>query len=115
MVNELLAPAGNLEAVKIAIDNGADAVYCAGKRFGARSFIANLSLEDIEEAARYCHLRGKRIYITLNTLVFEDELKEAEEYIDFLYQHVDAIIVQDYNPQSPIPIYIILIILYIIF
>ena len=97
MVNELLAPAGNLEAVKIAIDNGADAVYCAGKRFGARSFIANLSLEDIEEAARYCHLRGKRIYITLNTLVFEDELKEAEEYIDFLYQHVDAIIVQDYG------------------
>ena len=97
MVNELLAPAGNIEAVKIAIDNGADAVYCAGKRFGARSFIANLSNEEIIEASRYCHLRGKRIYITLNTLVFEEELSEAKNYIDFLYHYVDAIIVQDYG------------------
>ena len=97
MLNELLAPAGNLEAVKVAIDNGADAVYCAGKRFGARSFIANLSREDIIEASRYSHLRGKKIYITLNTLVFEEELEEAKEYIDFLYLHVDAIIVQDYG------------------
>ena len=95
MKNELLAPAGDLEAVKIAIDAGADAVYCAGKRFGARAFILNLSNEEIIEAAHYCHLHDKKIYITLNTLIFEDEIEEMKEYVDFLYQYVDAILVQD--------------------
>ncbi len=97
IVNELLAPAGNIEAIKIAIDNGADAVYCAGKKFGARAFINNLSNEEIIEASHYAHLYNKKIYITLNTLVFEDEFDEAKEYIDFLYNYVDAIIVQDYG------------------
>ena len=97
MVNELLAPAGNLEAVKVAIDNGADAVYCAGKKFGARAFINNLSDEEIVEAARYVHLHSKKIYITLNTLIFEDEFEEVKAYIDFLYHHVDAILVQDFG------------------
>lgn len=97
MVNELLAPAGSLEAVKIAINYGADAVYCAGLKFGARSFIANLTDEEIVEAAKYVHLHSKKIYITLNTFVFEEELDEVKAYIDFLYQHVDAIIVQDYG------------------
>ena len=94
MVNELLAPAGNLEAVKVAIDNGADAVYCAGKKFGARAFINNLSDEEIIEAARYVHLHSKKIYITL---IFEEEFDEVKAYIDFLYHHVDAILVQDYG------------------
>lgn len=97
MVNELLCPAGSLEAVKVAIDNGADAVYCAGLKFGARSFIANLSDEDIIEASHYAHLYGRKIYITLNTLIFESEIEEVKSYIDFLYQYVDAIIVQDYG------------------
>ena len=97
MINELLAPCGNLEAVKIAVLSGTDAVYCAGKRFGARAFISNLSEEEIIEAAHFVHLHGKKIYITLNTLVFEEELEEAKKYVDFLYQHVDAIIVQDYG------------------
>ncbi|MCR4562874.1 MAG: U32 family peptidase [Bacilli bacterium] len=97
MKNELLAPAGSLEAVKVAINYGADAVYCAGKRFGARSFIANLSDEEIVEAAEYVHLHSKRIYITLNTLIFEEEFEEVKNYIDFLYKHVDALIVQDYG------------------
>ena len=97
MVNELLAPAGSLEILKVAIDNGADAVYCAGQKFGARSFIANLTDDEIIEASKYVHLRGKKIYITLNTLVFEDEIEEATAYLDFLYQYVDAIIVQDYG------------------
>ena len=97
MVNELLAPAGNIDAVKVAIRYGADAVYCAGKRFGARSFINNLSDEEIIEAARFCHLHGKKIYITLNTLIFEDEFEGVKSYIDFLYKHVDAIIVQDFG------------------
>ena len=97
MLNELLAPAGNLQAVKIAIDNGADAVYCAGKKFGARSFINNLSDEEIIEAAKYVHLHSKKIYITLNTLIFEDEFTEVKAYIDFLYHYVDAILVQDFG------------------
>ena len=97
MVNELLAPAGSLEALKIAINAGADAVYCAGKRFGARAYAHNLSNEEIIEGSKYCHLYGKKIYITLNTYVFEEEMKEVEEYIDFLYQYVDALIVQDYG------------------
>lgn len=97
IVNELLAPAGNIDAVKIAIDNGADAVYCAGKKFGARAFINNLSNEEIIEASHYAHLYNKKIYITLNTLIFEEEFEEAKEYIDFLYKYVDAIIVQDYG------------------
>lgn len=97
IVNELLAPAGSLEAVKVAIDSGADAVYCAGLKFGARAFINNLSDEDIIEASHYCHLYGKKIYITLNTLIFENELEEVTSYIDFLYQYVDAIIVQDFG------------------
>ena len=97
MVNELLAPAGNIDAVKVAIRYGADAVYCAGKRFGARSFINNLSDEEIIEAARFCHLHGKKIYITLNTLIFENEFEDVKAYIDFLYKHVDAIIVQDFG------------------
>ena len=97
MINELLAPAGNLEAVKVAINSGADAVYCSGIKFGARSFITNLTDEDIIEAARYVHLHSKKIYITLNTLIFESELEEVKSYIDFLYHHVDAIIVQDYG------------------
>ena len=97
MINELLAPAGNLEAVKVAIDNGADAIYCAGKKFGARAFINNLSDEEIVEAAKYVHLHSKKIYITLNTLIFEEEFDEVKAYIDFLYHHVDAILVQDYG------------------
>ena len=97
MVNELLIPAGDLKSLKVAIDSGADAVYCAGQRFGARSFIKNLTNEEIIEGAHYAHLYGKKIYITLNTLIFEDELESVEEYIDFLYQYVDAVIVQDYG------------------
>ena len=97
MVNELLIPAGDLETLKVAVDAGADAVYCAGKSFGARAFINNLTNDEIIEGAAYCHLYGKKIYITLNTLIFEDELDEATTYIDFLYQYVDAIIVQDYG------------------
>lgn len=97
MTNELLAPAGNLEAVKIAINYGADAVYCAGLKFGARSFITNLTDEEIVEAAKYVHLHSKKIYITLNTFIFEEELDEVKAYIDFLYHHVDAVIVQDYG------------------
>ena len=92
---ELLAPAGTLEVLKYAISAGADAVYCAGKSFGARSYAGNFSNEEIIEAAEYVHLRFKKIYITVNTLIFESEFNKLKEYIDFLYKYVDGIIVQD--------------------
>ncbi len=92
---ELLAPAGNLEVLKYAISAGADAIYCAGKSFGARKYAGNFSNEEIIEAANYVHLRFKKIYITVNTLVFDDEFAELKEYIDFLYKYVDGVIVQD--------------------
>ena len=97
VVNELLAPAASLEAVRVVINAGADAVYCSGTKFGARAFITNLTDEEIIEASKYVHLHGKKIYITLNTLIFENELEEVSAYIDFLYQYVDALIVQDYG------------------
>ncbi len=93
---ELLAPAGNLDCLKAAVKSGADAVYFAGKSFGARSFADNFSLEEIKEAVDYCHLRSVRTHITVNTLVSDREIPKAMEYIKFLYETgVDAVIIQD--------------------
>ncbi|MDU2151537.1 MAG: U32 family peptidase, partial [Varibaculum cambriense] len=61
---EVLAPAGNLETLKTAIDFGADAVYCGGKAFGMRAAPRNFSLEDFEDATTYAHQRGSRVYVT---------------------------------------------------
>lgn len=97
MKNELLCPCGSLEAVKVAINSGADAVYCAGKHFGARAYVTNLSNDEIIDASKFVHLHSKKIYITLNTLIFEEEFEEVKAYIDFLYQYVDALIVQDFG------------------
>ena len=95
--NELLAPAGNLAALKIAVDFGADAIYLAGKRFGARAYINNFTDEEIIEGSKYAHLHNRKVYVTVNTLIFEDELEELSSYIDFLYQYVDGVIVQDFG------------------
>ncbi len=93
---ELLAPAGNMECLVAAIKGGADAVYFAGKLFGARSFADNFSNDEIKKAVDYCHLRGVKAYITVNTLVSDREIPEAMEYLKFLNQiGVDAVIVQD--------------------
>ncbi len=93
---ELLSPVGNMETLPFAIHNGCDAVYFAGKKFGARKFANNFDEEEIVKAIKYCHLYGVKAYITVNTLMFDDELDEVLEYIDFLYKsNVDAIIMQD--------------------
>ena len=93
---ELLAPAGNTECLYAAAENGADAVYFAGKLFGARSYAENFSDDEIKSAVRYCHLRGVKVYITVNTLVSDREIPEAMEYLKFLNNiGVDAVIVQD--------------------
>lgn len=93
---ELLSPVGNMETLLFAIHNGCDAVYFAGKKFGARHFADNFTEEEIVKAIKYCHLYGVKAYITVNTLLFDDELDEVLDYIEFLHKNgVDALIMQD--------------------
>ena len=92
---ELLAPAKNLECGMAAIDHGADAVYIGAPKFGARAAAVN-SLDDIAALVEYAHLNNVRIYVTVNTILKDEELKETEEMIRALYRvGVDALIVQD--------------------
>ncbi len=96
MKKELLAPAGDMASLKAAIHNGADAVYLAGQDFGARKYAKNFSNEELKDAVYEAHLYGVKIYVTVNTIIYEDEIKECLEYIGYLYNiGVDAIIVQD--------------------
>lgn len=106
---ELLAPAKNLECGIEAINHGADAVYIGAPRFGARAAVGN-SLADIEELVQYAHLYNVRIYVTVNTILRDDELKETEAMIWDLYRvGVDALIVQDMGLTQlnlpPIPLH----------
>jgi len=93
---ELLSPVGNMKTLAFAIHNGCDAVYFSGKKFGARKFADNFDKDEIIAAIKYCHLYGVKVYITVNTLMFDNELNEVLEYIDFLHHaNVDAVIMQD--------------------
>jgi len=93
---EILAPAGSPESLRAAVENGADAVYFGGKDFSARQYAANFSREELQEAVCYCHVRGVKVYVTVNTLVRNDELEKALDYLFFLYNTgVDAVIMQD--------------------
>ncbi len=93
---EILAPGGSLVSLKSAIDSGADAVYFGGSRFGARANAVNLSREDITEAVRYAHLRMAKLYVTVNTLVTDDELEDCFDFLKFCYEEgIDGVIVQD--------------------
>jgi len=96
MLHELLVPVGNYESLVQAINNGADAVYLGGKRFGARAFANNFTLEELDNATKLCHLYNVKIYVTVNTLIYENELEEAINYIKELHKiGVDAVIMQD--------------------
>ena len=93
---EVLAPAGSLDRLKIAIDFGADAVYIGGGRLNLRAFSDNFTNEEMAEGIKYCHDRGKKLYITMNVFPRNHDLKGVEEYIKGLYDlGVDAIIVAD--------------------
>ena len=93
---ELLAPAGNMECLKAAIEGGCDAVYLGGLHFGARAYSPNFSDEEIVEAIKYAHLYGVKIYVTVNTMITEELVKPFIKYVDFLHKNnVDAIIIQD--------------------
>lgn len=95
-MKELLVPVGNMESLRVAVFSGADAVYLGGKRFGARAYADNFDDEEMVEAIKFAHLFGVKIYVTVNTLIHEDEVNSAMEYIDFLHcNNVDAVIVQD--------------------
>lgn len=93
---ELLAPAGDLDKLKMAIMYGADAVYLGGEAFGLRKSSKNFSLEEIKEGVEYAHERGKNVYVTLNIVPHDEDLIGLEEYIKYLYDiNVDAVIVAD--------------------
>lgn len=93
---ELLAPAGNMATLKAAVQNGADAVYIGGKMYGARAFANNFTLDEIKTALKYCHLYSVKLYVTANTVIFENEIEDFLDYMKFLYESgVDAVIMQD--------------------
>src|SRR5690554_3602699 len=93
---ELLAPAGNLEKLKIAIIYGADAVYLAGKAYGLRAAAGNFTLDEMEEGVQFAHDRGKKVYVTLNIIPHNSDLKDLDQYIkDIDRIGVDAVIVAD--------------------
>ena len=95
-MTELLAPAGNMEALKAAIANGCDAIYLGMQKFGARAYSENFDYDALKEAVDYAHLRGVLIYVTMNTIVFEAEVEEMKEQLHKLNEiGVDGVIVQD--------------------
>lgn len=93
---ELLSPAGNAAGFYGAVHAGADAVYLAGNQFGARAYAENFTTEELLECIRYGHLLGRKIYLTVNTLLKNQEMKLLQDYLAPLYEAgLDAVIVQD--------------------
>ena len=93
---ELLAPAGSLEILKGVIESGADAVYVGGSMFGARAYANNFTEEELLEAIDFAHLRGVKVYLTVNTLIKNSELSKLYDYLLVYYKRgLDAVIVQD--------------------
>lgn len=111
---ELLAPAGNMEKLKMALIYGADAVYLGGKAFGLRAFGGNFSLEELREAVDFTHGLGKKLYVTVNIFPHNSDMEKLPEYLRYLDEiRVDAILVADlgvfawakkYAPHVPIHI-----------
>ena len=109
---ELLAPAGEFDSLVMAVLNGADAVYAGGNMFSARKSAKNFDLSELDRAVDYCHLRGAKLYLAVNTLIKEFELSDLLKYLEDIYKiGVDAVIVQDlgvlrlikkYLPDLPI-------------
>src|SRR5258708_29376029 len=94
-VPELLAPAGNFEAMRAAVANGADAVYFGLSNFNARHRAANFTIEELPGVMEYLHAHNVRGYVTFNTLIFSDELPEAMNFVAAIARAgVDAVIVQ---------------------
>ena len=93
---EILAPAGSMESLYAAINKGADAVYLGGNKFSARAYASNFDNENMKKAIDYAHSYGVKIYVTLNTILKENEIDEAVRYVGYLYEiGADALIIQD--------------------
>lgn len=93
---ELLAPVGNFDSLVAAIEAGCDAVYLSGKLYGARSYAGNFSNDELIKSINYAHQYGVKVYITINTLIYEDEIDNFIKYVEFLYiNNADAVIIQD--------------------
>ena len=103
---ELLAPAKNLECAIAAIDHGADAVYIGAPRFGARAAVGN-SVDDIRQLCQYAHQFDVRVYVTVNTIIYDDELEPVKQLIRELEEvGVDAVLTQDMSLlNSHIPLH----------
>ena len=98
---ELLAPAGTFECLVAACQGGADAVYLAGKHYGARNYAGNFTDEELIKGINYAHKLGVKVYITINTLIYDSEVKSFIDYVRFLAQNnVDGVIVQDLGMMS---------------
>lgn len=93
---ELLAPAGNLEKMKMAVLYGADAVYLGGKAFGLRAFGGNFTYEELKEAVDFAHVRGKKVYVTVNIFPHNSDMEKLPDYLRYLQEiNVDALLVAD--------------------
>ena len=93
---EILAPAGSMESLVAAINKGADAVYLGGNKFSARAYASNFDNDNMLKAVDYAHSYDVKIYVTLNTILKENEIEEAVRYVGYLYEiGVDALIIQD--------------------
>ena len=93
---ELLAPAGDMERLEMAVAYGADAVYLAGTTFGMRSFAGNFTPEELKRAVALCHKKGVRVHVTCNTMPRNDEVARLPEWLTYLDQvGVDAVILAD--------------------
>ncbi|MGX8703865.1 MAG: peptidase U32 family protein, partial [bacterium] len=91
---ELLAPAGSIAGMKAVIAAGADAIYIGGNRFGARAYAENPNEEELVQAIRYAHLRGVRVYLTVNTLLRDEELAELPGWLaPYVQAGLDAVLV----------------------
>ena len=93
---ELLAPAGNLEKMKMAVLYGADAVYLGGKAFGLRAFGGNFTYEELKEAVEFAHARAKKVYVTVNIFQHNSDMEKLPDYLRYLQEiNVDALLVAD--------------------
>ncbi|MBO8138636.1 MAG: DUF3656 domain-containing protein [Desulfotomaculum sp.] len=93
---ELLAPAGSWEAMVAAVQNGADAVYLGGQSFNARQSAANFDNQQLAQAVEYCHVRGVKVYVTVNILIADEEINDVLDFLRYLHNiGVDAVILQD--------------------
>ena len=97
-VVEILAPAGNKDALLAAVRAGADAVYVGGSRFGARAYAANFTEEELLFALDYVHMKERKLYLTVNTLVKQSEIDSVYDFLlPFYRQGLDGVIVQDFG------------------